>query len=151
MAIRGNGVVGEMIIFLLVAALIWHSGQFTSLGKGWHLKKYGGSGIYNDWTKPIFAHNNLSYGTIVEIRNPKNGRKVRAICYDKMASKTKMDVAPKYLYYLCGKTCSGFRGEYRIVDTSIACSGQGFKCMRSKLGAYLEDDEVVKLKLGVVK
>ena len=89
MAIRGNGVVGEMIIFLLVAALIWHSGQFTSLGKGWHLKKYGGSGIYNDWTKPIFAHNNLSYGTIVEIRNPKNGRKVRAICYDKMASKTK--------------------------------------------------------------
>ena len=115
---------------------------------------------------PIFASHTLPYGTIVEAINPKNGRKVRLICYDYMASKTKNDVAPKYLNYLCGKRCSGFKGELRIIDTSHACKdnpktrkneGQSFKCMRSEriddkpIGAYLDDKEVKQLGLGIVK
>ena len=135
-----------MIKFLMI--LIAAHGIATWYGTAPFVGNRTPSGIICDGITPQAAHKTLPFGTVVEVTNVKNNRKIRVVITDRgpYVKGRIIDIGPKWLIdELCGKSCGMATVNIKVVDSTYSC--KKYRCLSKNFGKYLEEHEIKLLGL----
>lgn len=141
-----------MVLILLAVSAVAHDHAMEGIATWYGTEPFLGnrtpSGIICDGRTPQAAHKTLPFGTVVEVTNVKNERKVRVIITDRgpFVSGRVLDLNPKWLMNdLCGKKCGMATVSLAVVSKVHSCTK--FRCLSATFGKYLDENEIEKLGL----